>query len=119
MSSLQESVSFILTQAGDTDIDRIIDAVKERRKILSKIRAASVAVGAPVRLDGLSPRYLNGLTGTVTKIDGNRCTVTLDEESTERLRWGRTRFHIPASVKEYPLTGIPLGCAHLHDGVAA
>lgn len=119
MSNLTDTLLFIETQASTEDIDRIWDSIKARRKILSRVRAAAVERGAEVTLAGLSPKYLNGLSGKVTKIEGERCQVELDTESTNTLRWTRqTRFFVEANAEHYTVRGIPLGCAVV-QGVAA
>jgi len=107
--ALSDALNFILTGASNEDLTRVIEAIKSRRSILSTINAASVTVGASVKLDGLSPKYLNGLTGTVSSISGRSATINLDARSTQDLRWsGRKRFFINDGVTEYPLGGIPL-----------
>lgn len=107
--SLSDALNFILTGASNEDLSRVIEAIKNRRTILSTINAAAVTVGAAVKLDGLSPKYLNGLTGTVASISGRSATITLDARSTTDLRWnGRRRFFIAEGATEYPLGGIPL-----------
>lgn len=99
---------FACDSAALADLQR---QIKARHKALRAQAAASVSVGATVTLEGLSPKYLNGLTGTVTSIDRARGSVTLDEASTQRLRFdGARRFFIAADATEYLLGGVPLGC---------
>lgn len=104
-------VDYIVGSATDSDLAVIINAVKLRRKALAAVTAAAVRVGAQVTLGGLSPKYLNGLTGTVKSISGGRCTVTLDEASTTDLKYRSTRFYVGTEAKTYDLTGIPTQCA--------
>lgn len=104
-------IAFILARADETDLTNIINAVKGRRKALGQINAAAIRPGVQVTLDGLSPKYLNGLTGTVKSVQGARCTVTLDQRSTTSLRYAGQRFRIPTEHTEYDLTGIPSQCA--------
>jgi hypothetical protein len=107
--TLSDALNFILTSASNEDLSRVIDGIKSRRTILQTINAASVSIGASVKLDGLTPKYLNGLTGTVASINGRSATIKLDERSTKELRWsGRKRFFIAGDATEYPLGGIPL-----------
>jgi hypothetical protein len=109
MSDITTALQFILTSATEADLERVWDAAKERRKALGRITAASVTVGAQVRLDGLSPKYLNGLAGTVVDIKGARCTVLLDQSSAERLSF--RRFIVRGEDGTYRMNGIPLQCA--------
>lgn len=110
--TLQDSVTFILTEASEADVSRIFAACRQRTATLRTVAAAAVQVGMATRLDDLSPKYLNGLTGTVTSIKGARCTVELDERSTTRLRYaGRRRFYIPEDAAHYSLTGVPTSSA--------
>lgn len=104
-------IAFIVARADAVDLDNIINAVKARRKALGQINAAAVRPGVEVRLDGLSPKYLNGLTGTVKSVSGGRCVVTLDRNSTTSLRYAGQRFRIPTEHMEYDLAGIPTQCA--------
>lgn len=104
-------IAFIVARADETDLANILNAVKARRKALGQINAAAVKVGQRVTLDGLSPKYLNGLTGTVLSVEGARCTVTLDRDSTTSLRYAGQRFRIPTEHMEYNLGGIPTQCA--------
>jgi hypothetical protein len=107
--TLTDALNFILSSASNEDLSRVIDGVKSRRGILATLNAASVTVGASVKLDGLSPKYLNGLTGTVASTNGRSATITLDARSATNLRWyGRKRFFINEGATEYPLSGIPL-----------
>lgn len=66
-------------------------------------------------LSGLSPKYLNGLTGEVVLDPNGRSgarafACKLDEASTNRLRWAGSRFYIGPDVKEYVLPGVPMQC---------
>jgi hypothetical protein len=108
-------IAFIVARADDTDLSNIIGAVNARRKTLRTIAAASVKPGLAVRLDGLSPKYLNGLTGTVKSVEGQHCTVTLDAASTERLGW-QSRFSLQVRMSQkpdgtYDFGGVPSSCA--------
>ena len=111
--SLSDAISFIINDADGDELERILDAYKSRRKALASVRAASLSKGAEVTLVGLSPKYLNGLVGVVASIKGQRCSVTLDGPSTEKLRYAGTRFYIPTTVTNYVLTGIPTSCAEI------
>lgn len=109
--TLADVAEFILTSATQEDIDRIYAAAKSRTRTLRDVVAAQVEVGASTQLQGLSPKYLNGMRGTVTAIRGARGDVLLDEDSTRSLRYlGFRKYHIPAETTQYTLSGIPLSC---------
>lgn len=112
-TNLTTATEFVLSHASREDLSRIGEAIKQRRVILGTIAAASVATGSSVRLDGLSPKYLNGLTGTVKTLDAKSAAVELDETSTEKLRWdGFRKYTVPDDTKRYLLRGVPLSCCH-------
>ena len=109
--SLTNTIEFITDSATETDIDRVIDAINVRRTALRARAAAAVTVGMATRIEGIKPNSLSGLTGTVTRIEGNRATVRLDAASTRVARYkGARRFYIPADTTEYEMSGIPLSC---------
>ena len=58
----------------------------------------------------ISPKYLSGLRGQVTSINGARASVTLDERSTAMLRRATSRFRIAPETTNYLLGGVPLSC---------
>lgn len=104
-----DAVSFISDHADEADLDAIIATIKARQKMHATRRASAVVVDQEVTLQGLQPKYLNGLTGTVKSISGNYADVELSEKSTEQLRfYGRRRFIIAEGTKRYVLTGTPL-----------
>src|SRR5690625_6208982 len=108
--ALVDAITFI-KRATESDIDRMYNALKLRRQALSEQRAAAVTVGTEGTLTGLSPKYLNGLSGKVVAIRGKRADVELDEGSTMTLRFTRqTRFRIPANQERYTIPGVPLQC---------
>ena len=117
--SLLDTLTFIDDHADEKALNRIVTAVNTRRKVLAARRAALIDEGDSVRIDGISPKYLAGMTGTVKSIKGKHATVTLDEASTDVLaRKGNRRFYVPAGVDTYDLSGIPLSCLH-STGAAA
>jgi len=72
MALAATTISDIVLNANEDDLDRIIQSVKDRRKVLSAARAAEVQIGMACTLTGLSPKYLNGLTGTVVRDPNGR-----------------------------------------------
>lgn len=114
--TLADAVTYIADRADEQDLLRILGAVNARRTALRAITAAAVRIGAAVRLDGLSPKYLDGLTGVVRRIHGKHAEVELDEESTRNLRYvGSPRHPVSSDVMQYLLYGVPLSCCHSAD----
>lgn len=112
--TLTDALGFIATAATNDDLDRIYEAANARAKVLrdqrDAERAAVLTVGASVEVDGVRPKYLNGLRGTVASITGQRVTVTLDADSTRRLSYTRqTKFYVPVGADSYDLSGLPVG----------
>lgn len=108
-------LAFVVNESEESDLDRLFQAIKDRRKALHAIRAAQVCKDATVTLDGLSPKALNGLKGKVEAIRGTAADVLLDDESTSQLAFSRTKFATQARYAQtasegYLLHGVPLGC---------
>ena len=81
MNTLQDVCVFVFT-ADDHELDRLQTAFTERRKLLRATQAhealVTFKVGDHVELQGLSPKYLNGATGKILRVEGTRFAVTLD-----------------------------------------
>lgn len=112
MTEFSDVAAYIATQADAEDITRIYDLCKTRNRALRDARSAGVRVGSNVVLAEISPQYLIGLRGVVESISNKRgakrATVTLDADSTHRLRYAGDRFFVPPDVETYDLTGVPL-----------
>lgn len=72
--SEDEVYTYILAQAGVSELERFGEAIKTRRGLLAQRTGA----GSTVKIANLSPKYLNGLTGQIVARQGNRVTVKLD-----------------------------------------
>jgi len=109
-TDLAGAVDFIVSRATEPDLDRLFAAVRDRRSALRTVRSAGVTAGRTVRLKELSPRYLCDLVGVVERITGKRCTVRLDEASTNLLRFSAKRSDLMPgpSEKTFLLPGVPL-----------
>ena len=106
MALAPSTIQDILANATGDDIDQVISACNTRRATLRQMDAAALRVGEKGRTKGLSPKYLNGLTGMIE----SPSVIRLDEASTEILRYSGKRFYVAPGVKEYVLRGIPAGC---------
>lgn len=83
-------IAAIVNGEVDDSLDRIRQAIKDRENTIASVALYTLDVGDRVRLKGLSPKYLNGLTGTiVSRPRGNskRFGVKLD---TPHPRFGST-----------------------------
>lgn len=101
-------LAYIAAHATQDDLDAFSNALTARQKTLDATHAATLTVGTPVTLAGLSPKYLEGSTGKVQRISGTRADVLLDKNSTARLAARRTRFYVPVGTEEFLLLGVPL-----------
>jgi len=93
MNDIYDALDFI----GDADtktLDTLSEAIRSRRKSLGHMAAlanvAEIQPGDRVKTHGLSPKYLNNLTGTVLELTGTKITVEFDD--TPAARRGRARF---------------------------
>ncbi|KPM52703.1 hypothetical protein E0F15_17770 [Frankia sp. B2] len=109
--TLQSATDFVLSHATEDDLTRLSTSITQRRAALASIRTATLTTGTTVKIANVRPKYLNGLTGSITQIDGKHATITLDTDSTERLRGtSQTRYFIPLDATTYDVRGIPLSC---------
>lgn len=101
----------VVNAATMNDLDTLIAAVKTRRTALNALNAMAVTADSEIELSGLSPQYLNGLTGTVKPgRRGQRVDILLTEASTSRLRRSGRKYFIPADTERFILTGVPAAC---------
>lgn len=106
MTLAPSTIADILANASDDDITQVQAACKTRHATLRQMTQATLQMGKPGRTKGLSPKYLNGLTGTITSAS----SIRLDAASTEQLRYSGRRFWVPPEVTEYVLNRVPAGC---------
>lgn len=112
--SITDALTFVANAQSEDELDRLRDAITARRQSVAAIRAAAITIGTRVQLSGLSPKYVNGLTGTVEAYSRGKRTrmdVRLDEVSTRRLRFmGASRFPVAEGVQEHLFGGVPMVC---------
>lgn len=85
-TTLADVLGFVLNEATESDMDRIMGAWKTRRKTLAAENLATVKVGDRVRLAGLSPKFLNGATGVVTGINQTTVAFKVDDTAPQRVK---------------------------------
>ena len=74
----KEIITSILSGDQDGDEDRIIEALKIRRKALESMKVLELRVGDKVRFNsGANPKYLVGIVGTIIKKNKTRVVVQL------------------------------------------
>lgn len=67
----------------------LVANIKARRRNRAMDMAATLREGSKVRIKGLRPQYLNGLTGTIEDFGNTRVTVKLDRGPIRKFRSGR------------------------------
>ena len=108
-ADLKVVLDYISDHADDADLDRIYAALNMRNKVLRAKIAASVKVGDHVTIQGIRPKYHEGLKGEVVSIDGSTGTVRFDKRSTDVLRVkGARRYFIHRDTEQYEAGGFPL-----------
>lgn len=77
----EDVITAIMNGNVDDDLESIQEAIRARNKVRGDIVRMTITPGTRVRLKNLSPKYLNGLEGTVStrKRRGKRIPVDLDE----------------------------------------
>jgi hypothetical protein len=104
-------ITFVLNQASEDDLDTLADAARRRRDALRTIAASAVSESDTLTIRDISPKYLNGLTGTVKTIETirkKRCAVvTLDQDSTQKLALSSTKYDSLFNQDSHDLPGIP------------
>jgi hypothetical protein len=97
--------------ADEKQLDMIRNAYDARRSFLAELRAVRVCDGAKVTTRGLRPKYLNGLTGEVTSVRGNKADLLLTDLD-EIYKLVGTKYGPPYGVptEEFTLHGVPLTC---------
>lgn len=80
MTSANDVIAAVMRGELDEDLDALLDAVIARRKNAARRRAASLTIGDRVRIEGISPKGMNGATGTVKGMRGKRVEVEIDKE---------------------------------------
>ncbi|MGA5819808.1 hypothetical protein ACPC54_18350 [Kitasatospora sp. NPDC094028] len=112
--TVADVAAYLSGQATDPELDRFFELSHQRTRFLNTARAAMITAGNTVRIQGMSPQYLNGLQGTVGPINPSRkgpyTTLLLDAASTAKLRKAAKRYYIPADAETFDLEGIPLSC---------
>lgn len=112
--ALPDVIAYIIDKADESDLDTLTLSIRRRRDALRAVAAAAVTVGASVTIRDVSPKYLNGLTGTVTNIETRArkqiASVELDRESTRRLALSSTKYAYLIDHRSYELSGVPLAC---------
>lgn len=81
MTSLQDVLTYITTQATTEDYDRIAAACNQRNKVLHAEAAAQTIAelnpGDEVETFAVRPKYLSGLTGKFLSLDNSHKGKTL------------------------------------------
>jgi hypothetical protein len=88
----------------DEQLDAVFAAAKTRASFLRSVAKqqalATIKVGDIVKLDGLRPKYLNGMTGMIRSRKGDKFEVTMHTENASadfRSRFQTAALWVPAS----------------------
>lgn len=106
---IKDIKDWIINSATSEDCSTLKGAIKLRGTILR----SQLKVGDPVEIEGISPKYLNGLKGTFKGMrprSRKYGRIELDETSTTVLRARGDRFEVPNGVKNHVISGIPVSC---------
>lgn len=114
-TTVDDVIRFLNGCADMTVLRTIARQASRRQKQVETRAAASAEIGTAVTLVGLSPQYLNGLSGTIDSrsMRGKaRVDVRLDAASTAALRARNARrFYIAPDAETYVVHGVPIDCA--------
>ena len=77
--TVYQVVSAIIDGDLDTELESITNAIDERNKLTNIKKAAMFKIGDKVRFQNGRPKYLNGLTATITGKKVKNFTIKFDE----------------------------------------
>lgn len=103
-----EVITAILSGELDADRDAIVDAIKTRDRQLREnkreVLKASLIIGQKVRVEGIRPKQLEGIEGTVKAIRGLRVDIDVDAfnatKAGPRFAYGNVIRGLPVSSLE-------------------
>lgn len=102
---------FIAGITEDEQVDEVLAALQACHDRLEEQRAASVQVGDDIVLRGATPRYLDGLHGTLLFAENGYGTVELTIEATGTLRFMPDNADfVVGSPLRYVLPQVALAC---------
>lgn len=105
MTTIQDVLVYIATRAATDEIGLIYDTCKDRSKALRNVAAAvnlaSLKPGDRVVLHSLSPKLLNGASGTITMVNAKSVDLDLDDNVASARARARNGSH---------LRGVPASC---------
>lgn len=63
----------------DEELDLLADQVRQRQQIVASLNASKLKRGDTVEMLNIRPKYLTGLTATVTSVRGDKVEATMDQ----------------------------------------
>lgn len=109
--TMDQVVAFVDGLTDADDFDTVLNALQASHDRMLAERAASVKVGDTVRLLDSTPRYLDGLVGTVVLVEEGYAMVELSVESTGLLRFCPANIDYPVGgVERFVLPSVSLAC---------
>jgi hypothetical protein len=112
MTTYKDVLEYMSSESTEDECKALFDVANTRLRQLRSARVALLAVsideGAVVRIRNIRPKYLSGLSGTVTKKEsltkGVYVCIQLDEKS-----YDEYMFHARGCTNRV-ITGIPMSC---------
>lgn len=86
----------------DGGLESIVAAVAERKSAKARLVALNLKVGDVVELMGCSPRYVNGMQGTVVETHGRRGKTLVDVPDLMGTRFARRSWFAPEQLRRVP-----------------
>jgi hypothetical protein len=105
--NISDVIAAILTGEFDSHLDRIFSATRDRQKSVRDIASTqlklTLEIGDRIEIFNISPKYLSGAKGAITKIERDRgkgyVSIKLDSPVYKGKMWGKE-----------DITGIPIVC---------
>ena len=106
-----DAAAFIRDHATDADLDILDDLFAARGKVVRAMRGSIARIGARVQLTNMSPKYYNGLVGTVASLHKSHtgaavADLKLDPASAARLADAKRDWNPDGLLEGIPLTGL-------------
>jgi hypothetical protein len=100
MSTFHDALSYIAGSASDEEVDRLTQALRDRRRELSRLASRQFEVGDEVVFsDRARPQVLRGMVGTITGHSGSAKFRVMPKPGQVRGRWGSGEIRqVPATM---------------------
>lgn len=120
--NINDVVTFILSDDSTRTpegINAVVRAINERQKLNRALKTAvaksTLSVGMTATISGISPKYLNGMKGTLKNFNKTRSRVDVvitDNQHDYRKSIGQTVHGIPVQCLTPVVTATPVAVPH-------